>query len=283
VPRRQQGGGDIGPDLSAVGATSPVEHLVNSVLNPDQAIKEAFETKIVLTEQGRIYQGIVADRTSDALVLKDANGKLTSIPISDIDEEIEGKSLMPKGLVKFMTHAELIDLVRFLSMLGKPGEYAVRSTQRMQRWRVMAGTSESLLNEVPNRLLFEDAVLGGTNWEPAYSRVNGELPLPELAERTGQSVLYVYGEVQVSRGGPVEFRFDSTAGLHLWVGTEDVSLPASQEQSGSDASPLVIELEPGVHRVTLRADLTARPSDVLKLELFRPSGARTEFAVVDGP
>lgn len=275
-------GGDVGPDLSAVGATSPVEHLVNSVLNPDQAIKEAFETKVVLTEQGRIYQGIVADRTADALVLKDANGKLTAIPVSDIDEEIEGKSLMPKGLVKFMTHAELIDLVKFLSMLGKPGEYAVRSTQRMQRWRLLTGIDESLVNEVPNRLLFEDAVMGGTNWEPTYSRVNGALPLAELADRTGQEVVYVYGEVQVSRAGPVELRFDSTEGLDLWIGTGEIPLPGSKPSSASDSPGLVIDLDPGVHRVTVRIDLAVRPSSVLKLELFRPSGAGTAFNVVDG-
>ena len=35
---------------------------------------------------------------------------------------------MPKGLVNFMTRAEFVDLVRFLSELGKPGPYAIRST-----------------------------------------------------------------------------------------------------------------------------------------------------------
>ncbi|MBT5018942.1 MAG: c-type cytochrome, partial [Planctomicrobium sp.] len=91
-------GGQIGPDLSAIGASSPGEYVVMSVLDPDQAIKEAYTTRVVITVQGRIHQGLVGDRTANALVLKDATGKETSIPIEDIDDEVEGKSLMPKGL-----------------------------------------------------------------------------------------------------------------------------------------------------------------------------------------
>ena len=33
---------------------------------------------------------------------------------------------MPKGLANLMTRAEFLDLVRFLSELGKPGPYAIR-------------------------------------------------------------------------------------------------------------------------------------------------------------
>jgi len=46
-----------------------------------------------------------------------------TIPTADIDEEIEGKSLMPQGITKFLTHDEFLDLAKFISELGKPGDY----------------------------------------------------------------------------------------------------------------------------------------------------------------
>ena len=204
-------GGQIGPDLSAVGANSPVEYLVASVYDPDAQVKEAFVSRTVLTVDGLTVQGIVADRTDDRLVLKDADGRRHEIPLADIDAEVEGKSLMPKGLVKFMTHTEIVDLVAFLAQLGRPGPYAVRSTPRMQRWRVLANASPELLADVPNDTTFEDRVLQSGRWIPAYARVDGTLPLHELMQHTKSPVLYLQGEIDVQTAGPVGVR-DRVAG-----------------------------------------------------------------------
>ncbi len=265
-------GGQIGPDLSAIGASSPIEYVVMSVLDPDQAIKEAYTTRVVITTRGRIHQGLVADRTANALVLRDATGKETSIPIDDIDDEVEGKSLMPKGLVKFMTHAEFIDLAKFLSMLGKPGDYAVRSTQRMQRWRFLTDVPQGLIDEVPTLSTFEDLVLRASTWESIYSRVNGDLPLREIVEKTSQSVVYVQGELKVATGGKIEGRLNSVEGVTLWIDDELVEADKEFE----------FELEAGLHQISLRLDTGLRQSDVLNLEFHRPSGSKAEFAVVDG-
>src|SRR3712207_8812594 len=46
---------------------------------------------------------------------------------ADVDEEANGKSLMPEGITRILTRAELLDLIRFVSELGKPGTpYALR-------------------------------------------------------------------------------------------------------------------------------------------------------------
>lgn len=265
-------GGQIGPDLSAIGSSSPLDYLARAVLDPDADIKEAYTTKVVLTVQGRIYQGIVADRTADALILRDANGNLTSIPLDDIDDEIEGKSLMPKGLVKFMTQAELIDLIKFLSVLGKPGDYQVRATQRMQRWRLLTNAPEELVREIPGFSSFEDLVLRSGVWEAAYARVNGDLPLEEVSTKTGEEVVYVQGEVRVTRPGPVGVTIDSPDGVHAWIGDQEI---------GSKRE-FTVALPVGTHPITLRIDTGKRASAVIKLELTRPEASKAEFAVVDG-
>ena len=265
-------GGQIGPDLSAVGSTSPVDYLIESVLKPDQAIKEGFLTRVVLTTEGRIHQGLVSDRTEETLVLRDADGKLTSIPTADIDDELEGKSLMPKGLVNFMTRAELVDLIAFLSELGKPGDFAVRSNQRLQRYRVLTTFPESLAEQVPTPDQFEDLILGSSSWQPVYARVNGELPLSELAAQTEQSTLYILGEVDCSSAGKAMLKLDSSEGIVGWWDETPLNV---EDQT-------LIRLTPGRHKLVLRVETPVRESDSLKVEFERTPDSKAEFFVVDG-
>ena len=117
-------GGDVGPDLSSIGQTSPPDYIINSILNPDQSIKEQYHTLVVLTSDGQVFQGIVTDKDDQRIVLKEATGATRAVPVASIEDQKPGGSLMPKGLANLMTRAEFVDLVRFLSELGKPGPYA---------------------------------------------------------------------------------------------------------------------------------------------------------------
>lgn len=263
-------GGQIGPDLSALGSSSPLDYIIAAVFDPDAAIKEAFHTRVVLTIDGDVLQGIVVDDTEDELVLRDAQGVEHRIPQDDVDASRAGKSLMPKGLVKFMTHEELIDLVSFLSMLGKPGEYAVRETPRMQRWRVLSAVPEALQLEVPDVATFEGQLLNGGEWSPAYGRVNGTLPLDELARTIDSPVMYVQGEVDVIEEGLVGVTVSAPPGTHVWI----------NDESFETTPEFTTHLSEGRHTITLR---TASGNDgEVKLELRRLSDSTAEFTVVDG-
>jgi putative heme-binding domain-containing protein len=266
-------GGQIGPDLSAIGSSSPIEYLVTSVLDPDQAIKEAFATKIVVTVDGKVFQGILANRTPDALVLKEATGKLVTIPLADIDTEAEGKSLMPKGLMNFMTHGEFLDLVSFLSALGKPGPYAVRSTQRFQRYRVLLNPPTSLLEHVPTLANYEELVLDSPTWSSVYARVNGDLPLADLSPPgSEESVFYLRGDLNCVTGGPAELHLDSADGVTAWLDDKELH-----------AAPVIkVDLTPGEHTVIFRVDRRRRSAATLRAEVLKPAGSTAEFAVADG-
>jgi putative heme-binding domain-containing protein len=267
-------GGQIGPDLSSVGVSSPVDYLVKSIYDPDAQKKEEFVTRILLTTDGQQLNGIVARRTDEKITLKTADGKLVEVPAADIEFEAEGKSLMPEGLVKFMTEQEVLDLVKFLSMLGKPQTpYAIRQTQRMQRWRVLKSPPAALVDRVPDEELLSDLILSAPGWEAAYARVGGDLPLAELVARTGSPVLFLQGEVNVTAGGPALLQLDDAAGVTLWL--DDQETPLEGEPT--------IDLTPGRHTLTLRIDTRERRSnDHVRLELQRPSGTSAQFSVVDG-
>ena len=108
-------GGEVGPDLSNVGRISPIDYVVNSVLNPNLAIKEAFVTRIIETSDGKLVQGVAVNRDDTRVVLRTADGKTVTMPTADIETEEEGHSLMPQGLTKFLTHQEFLDLAKFIS------------------------------------------------------------------------------------------------------------------------------------------------------------------------
>ena len=96
-------GGDVGPDLSSVGQTSPPDYIINSIYNPDQAIKEQYHTLVVQTSDGQVFQGIVTDKDDQRIVLKDATGAPRVVPVASIEDQKPGGSLMPKGLANLMT------------------------------------------------------------------------------------------------------------------------------------------------------------------------------------
>ncbi len=269
-----QAGGNIGPDLSAVGGSSPVDYLLNSILQPALAVKEQYKMVTVVTAEGKVHQGLVIEETDDRLVLRTAEGQEVEIPADEENEIETGGSLMPKGLTRFTTEQELVDLVQFLSMLGRPGEYAINSRPTIQRWRLLKPVPQQLVDEVPDEEAFSDGLTNAPtdHWGSVYAKVAGSLPLAELVAQAESKVLYLYGEIEITHGGPIGVKLSSTQGVTVWF--DGRQMPT--ERSFTTA------VELGKHRLTLRVD-TTRAAEELGVEFFSPDEAVTEFAVVGGP
>jgi putative heme-binding domain-containing protein len=268
-------GGDVGPDLSSVGQSSPPDYIINSIFVPDQSIKEQYHTVVVQTSDGQVYQGIVTDKDSERIVLKESTGALRVLPVSSIEDQKPGGSLMPKGLVNLMTRRELVDLVRFLSELGKPGPYAIRATPTIQRWHVLKSVSPPLAAAVPEPGMLREQVLALVlgRWTTAYSRVGGALPLDEAIGIARSKVVYLQGELEVSAGGSVRMCLDSPDGVSLWV--DDQPAPAGCREFTATVSP-------GRRAVTVRVDAAARKAPVITVEVARPQENPAELTVVGG-
>ena len=117
--RIRREGGRVGPDLTAIGASSPLDYLIDSLLHPEKNVKEGYNTLVVLTGDGRVVTGIPVSETDEELVLRAAEDKQVSLRTADIDEASPGATLMPQGLVDGLSRQELADLVRYLSELGR--------------------------------------------------------------------------------------------------------------------------------------------------------------------
>ena len=112
----------MGPDLSAVGTTMPIERMIEEVLWPARNIKEGYTLLRIATRDGRVLQGYPRKGKNDGndLVLLDAaTSELRRIPKKQIALRREGGTAMPEGLAAGMTPSELRDLIRYLSGLGE--------------------------------------------------------------------------------------------------------------------------------------------------------------------
>lgn len=267
--------GGVGPDLSSVGLSSPVDYVVNSILLPDQAIKEQYQTLVIATNYGQLFQGIVTDKDESKIVLKQATGELKTVPTSEIDETKEGGSLMPKGLANLLTHDEFVDLVRYISGLGKPGPYAIRDKPTIQRWKILSPVSETLETTVPDAGSFLSKIRDAdpSAWTTGYGLATGDVPTDEFAKTVGSPILYLRGEIEVSAAGSLSVELGTTVGLTVWL--DDEKVDPVRPQSDWNVTP-------GKHSLTLRIDTRTKDQGKVRVQLSKSAGSSAEFVVIGG-
>ena len=116
-------GGTVGPDLSTVAKDRKLDHIIESVLWPKRDVKPEFVTWQILTAKGRVFTGYKHSSDENQVTLRDpGTSKLTTIMRADVEEEIAASTVMPAGLTAAMSRRQQLDLIRFLSELGRDGE-----------------------------------------------------------------------------------------------------------------------------------------------------------------
>lgn len=112
-----QTGGEVGPNLTAIGKTKDNRYLLEAIVNPDAKIAENFETVVLLTEDDELITGILRKETDESIELMDADGKLITVDPESVVSRKKGKSSMPADLIKHLSRRELRDLVAYLASL----------------------------------------------------------------------------------------------------------------------------------------------------------------------
>jgi putative heme-binding domain-containing protein len=266
-------GGQVGPDLSSIGASAPVDYLIDSLLQPNKAIKENCHSLLVTTVKGQQYSGIKVRETNNELILRDAEDREISIPIKDIEDRSPGGSLMPDGLTETLTRGELLDLVRFLSELGKVGPYSIGQQRVVRRWQALQPTREAwTFLHLGGGLATPAKNERGLQWTPVYSSVAGMMPLtdaPSIAlGKDKHAVSLVRCQVDVTTAGSFLLRFNSTTGLKLWIDQDPVAMTESLEVSlpaGMHTLTFVIDREE--RREELRCELKDNPASAARVQV----------------
>ena len=123
---------------------------------------------------------------------------------------------MPSGLMDTLERSELVDLLTFLSRLGKTEPFSVASQPTVRRWRVLENAPDWVESASAARIASELLTDRKLLWKPVYSVLSGTLPLDSLIF-TGEIALF-RADLEVLTSGEVQLRFDGGVdGLDLWV------------------------------------------------------------------
>jgi putative heme-binding domain-containing protein len=268
-------GGQVGPDLISIGASAPVDYLIESLLIPNKAVKEGFHSLRVETLDGKVHIGVKLRESKTEIVLRDAEDKEIVIPANDVDTKRESRSLMPDGLVDTLTREELIDLTRFLSELGKVGPYSLTKARVIRRWQALQNTPQA------GNLIRRSRIAAAAEndpafvWNSAYAKVSGDLPLEGLPTLTiwkdTAPLSVVRAVLDVTAAGKVKVKLNSAAGVSLLVGTNPIEVK----------DETVIDLPQGQQVLLFAIDTTKR-KEPLHCELEDVEGSSARASVVGG-
>jgi putative heme-binding domain-containing protein len=268
-------GGQVGPDLTSIGASAQVDYLIESILLPNKAIKENYHSLNIALKDGRLVSGIPIRQTDKELVLRDGDDREVTIPVREIEAKEQGGSLMPEGLADLLTRTELIDLVRFLSELGKVGPYSPSKGRVVRRWQVLEPTPAAY--DVFHRIAAEFAVSDdpALQWSAVYSTVAGMLPLGELArfgfKGNRYDPAYVRFQLEATTAGKARLRLNSAQDLTVRLDRTSIDSNESMD----------IDLSAGTHTVTLAVDVSRR-KEALRIELEDVPGSPARVRIVNG-
>lgn len=258
-------GGQVGPDMSSIGASAPSDYIVESLLNPNAKIKEGYHSVIVETKDGEEYSGIEVNQTANELVIRTAANQLMSIPKTNVASKNNGLSLMPAGLLDLLSPQERNDLMAFLFQVGRPGEFDASARNVARVWQVLpvthrmdqGGWKRITSGGFEATWTRMECGLGRDHtWTPVTSRVNGTLPNQVLGELASVPLnvtltsVFVGTVVEVGKATQAAFTFPGLTTTEVWVDGQKV--PASHNAEG--VVTFKASLKPGSHEILGRLD-----------------------------
>ncbi|MBS0262840.1 MAG: c-type cytochrome [Planctomycetes bacterium] len=132
-------GQEVGPDITVNGRSS-FEQLLSNVFDPSLVIGASYQARTVLTKEGRVVAGLVAEDSDQRVVLKLQGGKQEVIPRADIEEmKTSELSLMPEDVEKTLKPQEIADLFAFITLDKPPSDPTAKQ---------LPGTREIVSREV---------------------------------------------------------------------------------------------------------------------------------------
>jgi putative membrane-bound dehydrogenase-like protein len=108
-------GGEVGPDLTRIGAARSARDLLESIVFPSSTFAQGYETYLAIERDGAVAFGTLDRRSAEAVRLREASGALRRLRRERLRElSPSPSSLMPEGLEKALGRERLRDLIAFL-------------------------------------------------------------------------------------------------------------------------------------------------------------------------
>ena len=116
-------GGIFGPNLADLDPKKRTPNaIVESIIEPSREIEEKYAMRTYLLYDGIVISGFVVKQSEDQVEVKSdplVDGKPTVILKDDIEaEKANDKSVMPPGMLNWLTRDEILDLVAYVIAAG---------------------------------------------------------------------------------------------------------------------------------------------------------------------
>ena len=224
-------GGKVGPDMTSIGASAPLDYLIESVVNPGAKIKEGYHSVIIQTKDGQSITGQLLRSSGGSSVIRDGAGKEITVADSMIASKTDAGSLMPGNLINSLTPQETDDLFKFLSSLGKPGEFSASDSKAPKVYAILSATPENT-----NAATQGDPKLP---WSPVNATVNGSLLAQDLSSTKNPIIAT---KIQLTEPTTLTITFpENFKPTGFWI-------------NGKPTDAGTATLPPGIHTLVLRAE-----------------------------
>ncbi len=108
-------GEKIGPDLSKIGEVRNRRDLLEAMVFPSSSLARGYESFNVTTQEGKVLAGLLSRETAVAIYIRTTDRAEIRIERGDIDALTPSlTSIMPQGLDKVLSPAELRDVIAYL-------------------------------------------------------------------------------------------------------------------------------------------------------------------------
>jgi putative heme-binding domain-containing protein len=256
-------GGVLGPNLVSIGGSAPVDYLIESLLEPSKKIKEGYHMIIISTKDGKVFAGGLVQDGGDEVIIRDPANQLQKIPKAQIaNRQMSPASMMPAGLTASLREDEFVDLVRFLSELGREGAYKIKPNRYIRTWKVMGTMDKEVIDHVRHvglHALHEKD--GKYPWELRLSQVSGDLPLSEVLEAKMYPWFPKIAQfsLKMEAAGKVKLGLSAVKAVNVVVG--DKSLPEVTPE-------LTLDLPAGITPISLVIGREAADMSQLRVEIL---------------
>ncbi len=227
-------GGKVGPDMTSLGASAPLDYIIESVVLPGAKIKEGYHSVTIETKDGKAIMGQLVRSGGGSSVIRDAAGIDVTIPDNMIAKKTDAGSLMPGNLINGLPDNEVNDLFKFLSELGKPGAFDATKSKSPKVWAVL-----------PLRTEIQEAAAQGDPslpWIPIVGTVGGKLLPEDVKMMTGghPGEIMIATKLQLAEPAKVTLEFpEGFKPTTVWIG-------------GNPAPSGPADLEAGIHHIVIR-------------------------------
>ncbi len=192
-------GGKLGPDMSTLGASAPLDYVIESVLNPAAKVKEGYHGVSYTLTDGGAAVGVPFEENAQNVRIRMPGGIEMDVPKAKIKSNEVIGSLVPARLVEGLSEEDKINLFAFLGSVGRPGAFDASSGGVARGWRVVADATAAgkadALQSAPSVYSLTDGRLLPEHWQMATASLKGD-------------VLHAVTRVDVGSGGKVRIEVD---------------------------------------------------------------------------